>query len=115
MTMFFIAGLIIVIVVFVVVFSKKKSAKISQVEILGMADLISFFKKPENFELLQEDKNIIAVAIKDIEKNDNNVIAACLFDKERNEVKKTICTWNYKNLDEDLRNAFGEKTMIVLT
>ena len=62
--------------------------------------------------MLEEDKNLLAVAIKD--NSAKTVVLAC-FDKEKNEiVYGKYKGYKYQKLNDDLVQMFGNKDMIVL-
>lgn len=87
----------------------------TEVESLGMADVIKVFKRPEALEKLKSNKNYMAVAIKETHDDGFTSIVATVFDAEKNEViSEPFCAWKAKKLEADLLEAFGDKTMIVL-
>lgn len=87
----------------------------TEVESLGMADVIKVFKKPEVLEKLKSNKNYIAVAIKETLDDGSAKIVATTFDNEKNEVVSTpFCAWKAKKPEADLLEAFGDKSMIIL-
>ena len=96
----------------------KKKTKIEDVieyesvETLTLELVVSFFKNLDVLKMLKEDKNLLAVAIKD--DSAKTVVLAC-FDKEKNEI---VCDkykgYKYQKLNDDLIQMFGNKDMIVL-
>lgn len=94
----------------------KKLYDIKEVEILKMEDVIIFFKKKEVLDKLKSNDNFLAVAIKE-NKKDYYKIVLTIYDKSKEEVINIDnCTLGFKakDIDNDLKNAFGDKDMIVL-
>lgn len=107
-----------VIAVLAIIFVVRKTAggiPYTEVESLGMADVIKVFKKPEVLQKLKSNKNYIAVAIKETLDDGSAKIVATTFDNEKNEVVSTpFCAWKAKKPEADLLEAFGDKSMIIL-
>ena len=104
-----------IIIAFVNKFSKK-TYNTKEVEILKLEDVIIFFKKKEIFDKLKSNDNFLAVAIKE-NKKDYYQIVCTIYDKSKEEVLNfDNCTLMFKakDIDNDLKNAFGNKDMIVL-
>ena len=106
-----------VIIAFANKFSKKLY-NVKEVEILKMEDVIIFFKKKEIIEKLKSDSNLLAVAIKEQVKDKYNIVLT-LYDKSTDEVLNIdncayALKFKAKDIDTDLKNAFGDKDMIVL-
>ena len=96
----------------------KKKTKIEDVieyesvETLTLELVVSFFKNLDVLKMLKEDKNLLAVAIKD--DSAKAIVLAC-FDKEKNEIVYDKCKgYKYQKLNDDLIQMFGNKDMIVL-
>lgn len=117
-----ILGFLIVVIGIITAFvnklSKKELYTVKEVEILKMEDVIIFFKKKEIIDKLKSDNNLITVAIKEKEKKEDKYnIVLTLFDKVKEEVlaDSDYCLkFKAKDIDKDLKNAFGDKDMIVL-
>ena len=96
----------------------KKKTKIEDfieyetVETLTLELVVSFFKNPDVLKMLEEDKSLLAVAIKD---NSAKTVVLVCFDKEKNEiVYDKYKGYKYQKLNDDLVQMFGSKDMIVL-
>lgn len=96
----------------------KKKTKIEDfieyetVETLTLELVVSFFKNPDVLKMLKEDKNLLAVAIKD---NSAKTVVLSCFDKEKNEiVYDKYKGYKYQKLNDDLVQMFGNKDMILL-
>ena len=116
---FFVVG-IGIIIVFVNKFSKK-TYNTKEVEILKLEDVIIFFKKKEIFDKLVSNDNLIAVAIKEknklkSDKYSYNILLTLYDEKTEDILTIDNCTLMFKakDIDNDLKNAFGNKDMIVL-
>lgn len=110
-----ILGFVVVGIGIITAFAKK-SYETKEVEILKMEDVIIFFKKKEVFDKLVSNNNFMAVAIKE-NKNGYYQIICTIYDKNKEKVSNIDnCTLMFKakNIDNDLKNAFGDKDMIVL-
>ena len=107
----------------IIAFANKFSKKLydtKEVDILKMEDVIIFFKKKEVFDKLVSDNNLMAVAIKETikeNKKDYYKITLTLYDEKTEDIlniDNCILAFKAKNIDIDLKNAFGNKDMIVL-
>jgi hypothetical protein len=81
------------------------------------ANIVSFFKDPNRLRKLQEDRNKIAVTVKNNLDNGNYNTVNCIFDKTTNEVidmEECAIGIESEELDEETQNHFGNKPMIVL-
>lgn len=80
-------------------------------------NIYAFFKDRQRIAILKENKNAIAVAIKEkLEKGDYQVIN-CLFDKEKNEIineERDALIMTAEDLDKETKEKFKNKEMIVL-
>lgn len=98
----------------------KKLYNVKEVDILKMEDVIIFFKKKEVFDKLVSDNNLMAVAIKETikeNKKDYYKITLTLYDEKTEDIlniDNCILAFKAKDIDTDLKNAFGDKDMIVL-
>lgn len=94
----------------------KKLYNVKEVDILKMEDVIRFFKKKEIFDKLKSNDNFIAVAIKENKKDYYNILCT-IYDKNKEKVldiDNCALMFKAKDIDIDLKNAFGNKDMIVL-
>lgn len=94
----------------------KKLYDTKEVDILKMEDVIRFFKKKEIFDKLKSNDNFIAVAIKENKKDYYNILCT-IYDKNKEKVldiDNCALMFKAKDIDIDLKNAFGNKDMIVL-
>lgn len=97
-------------------FMKCIKQKTINVKSLGMKEIISYFKNPKRLELLKNDENKIAVAIKEKNNDDSYKLMCCIFDKQTNEVvnMEDAGFYNAESLEQDLLEAFSDKAMIIL-
>ena len=114
-----IAGIIIVVCIFAFVIIRGKKRPViptKDVDILGLEEILKYFKQPEIISELKTNTNLMAVATKEIKKDGTNYIIACLFDKQSNSITnfEKANAWNAKKLDERLTQTFGDRDMIVL-
>lgn len=106
-----------------IAFANKFSKKLydtKEVDILKMEDVIIFFKNKEVFDKLVSDNNLMAVAIKETikeNKKDYYKIILTLYDEKTEDIlniDNCALMFKAKDIDIDLKNAFGDKDMIVL-
>lgn len=83
------------------------------IEILTMLEVIQYFKS--HIEVLKVNKSFLPVVIKKMKK-DKIICTVCVYDENKEEVisSPATFTWVANSLDEDLKNAFGNKDMIIL-
>lgn len=102
-----------------IAFANKFSKKLydtKEVDILKMEDVIIFFKKKEILDKLKSNNNLLAVAIKENKKDYYQILCA-IYDKSKEKVldiDNCALMFKAKDIDTDLKNAFGNKDMIVL-
>lgn len=115
----FLVGVWIVYEVF-----RKKNFESVNVDKLMTEDVIGWFKRPENVELMKSDNNLICILLKDQEalknlgcegsqfQSSDKVCIQAIFNKKNNSIKKARII-KYKELDEIILRQFGDKDMIV--
>lgn len=92
-------------------------SKCKEVECLSMSDVIKFFKDSDRLSKLRENKNFVAVAMKEKQSDGSFKVVCCIYDKEKEvvvDIENASC-YHTKNIDKDLQEAFGDKSMIVLS
>ena len=80
-------------------------------------NIVSFFKDPQRLKKLQEDKNRIAISIKENLENGQYNLVNCLYDKTTEEIvdmETDALGMDAESLDEETKQHFGDKDMIVL-
>lgn len=80
-------------------------------------NIVSFFKDPQRLKKLQEDKNRIAISIKENLDNGQFNVVNCLYDKTTEEIvdmETDALGIEAESLDEETKQHFGDKDMIVL-
>ncbi|MEI0518500.1 hypothetical protein [Brachyspira murdochii] len=86
-------------------------------DVVTMEELIRFYKNDDVIQHLKENKDLLAVAIKKQLDDGNIHILATIFNnntKEAEYIEKYMLNYKTAKLDEDLKNAFKDKDMIVL-
>lgn len=111
-------GTAAVLTIGAVLFLKNKSLfiKVKKCNFLKMEDVIAFFKNKDIIQKLKSNKDFIAVAIKEYKNNRYHIICT-LYDKAKEEVldiNDYSFMFKTKDIDNDLKNAFSDKDMIVL-
>lgn len=104
------AGILAGITIVIAISRKKNTLPVIAVETITLETVIQFFKQPGVLHALGQDKNLVAVVVKE---EDNRLILAC-FNKTTNEIHPKFVCYTYKTMDEDLQRSFGDKNMIVL-
>lgn len=75
-------------------------------------NILSWFRQPARMKKVQEDKNKVANAIKTTLESGQFVVLN-VFDRETNEIEEAEAI-RYEELDDDLKDKFADKEMIVL-
>lgn len=81
------------------------------------ANIVSFFRDRNRLRKLQEDRNRIAVAIKEKLDNGDYQTVNCLYDKQNVDLvdpENDAQVITSGNLDDATKQAFGNKDMIVV-
>ncbi len=109
----------VAIIAFIIIFMQRSSSfnggiEPIEVDSLGMREIITFFKSPGNMAKIKEKESFIAVAIKESSTSEKTKITACIFDKDKGEVVFPLKAWNVKIIEPELKDAFGDKSMLVL-
>ena len=115
-------GLIIIAVICVIIAAVKKNSlnatadniETEKKEELTLADIVSFFKRPEVMEELKSSEDLIAVAIREKKDDGTNSVMVCLYDKKNLTAKQSLKCFVADKLSDDLLSTFGNKDMIVL-
>lgn len=120
--LFTVLGLIIIAVICVIVAAVKKNGRnalVGNIETerkaeLSLADIISFFKRPEVTKELKSSEDLIAVALLEKKDDGTNSVMVCLYDKKNLTAKQSLKCFVADKLSDDLLSTFGNKDMIVL-
>ncbi len=76
-------------------------------------NIISWFKDESRLKKIKEDRNLVAVSIKDKLSNGDYSVVNCLYDKDENEIIDSQVI-EAGQLDDETINRFGSKEMIIL-
>lgn len=80
--------------------------------------IVGFFKNPSRLKKLKEDRNLMAIAIKENLANGNYKTVNCLFNKATNKVEdedyQEALGIESNDIDSETEQTFGDKAMIVL-
>ena len=80
-------------------------------------NIVGFFKDPQRLKKLQEEKNTIAVTIKEHLDNENYHVVNCLYNVETDEIvdmETDALGMDAESLDEETKQKFGDKDMLIL-
>jgi hypothetical protein len=78
----------------------------------------NWFKQPDKLKKIQDDKNVIAITIKENLANGNYNLVNCLFNEEDEtlvDYQESTLSIEAENLDMQTISIFGNKEMIKLT
>lgn len=96
----------------------KKLYKIVKILIIKFVqNILEYFKDPDRLKKMAENKNIIAVAIKENLDNGNFNVINCLYDKKTEtvvDIKKNALGYENTRMDTKLLEAFNGKDQLVL-
>lgn len=78
--------------------------------------IVNWFKDPKRLANLRNNKDIIAVSLKENLDNGNFNVVDCLYNKATEEVVdiSDSALYEAEDLDSKAENAFGDKPMVVL-
>ena len=79
-----------------------------------LKNIKGWFTEKNRLKKIQEDENKVASVVKEKLENGDYVVINCLFDKETNTLDDAEIMQT-EDLDEDTKNKFGNKDMIILT
>jgi len=77
-------------------------------------NIVSWFKDEKRLKIIKEDKNTIAVAIKEKLANGDYETYQCLFDDEKDEVLEAQVI-TCESIDAETKARFNDKDMLVLS
>ena len=80
-------------------------------------NIVSFFRDPSRLRKLQEDKNKIAVAIKERLDSGEYQVVNCLYDQSTNDLvtpNEDAVVMSAEELDAETMSKFGDKDMMVI-
>ena len=120
--LFAVLVLIIIAVICVIVAGVKKNSQNALADgietekkaELSLADIVSYFKRPEITKELQRSQDLIAVALREKKDDGTNSVLVCLYDKKASTVAQPLKRFVADKLADDLLSTFGNKDMIVL-
>ena len=81
------------------------------------ANIVGFFKNPSRLEKLRQDKDVIAVAIKENLDSGNYQVVECLFNKETGNIvnpEEDAQIIEAEDIDTDTEHRFDGKEMVIL-
>ncbi|WP_104682252.1 hypothetical protein [Helicobacter felis] len=76
--------------------------------------IISWFKNPSRLRQLEQDKRLLAVAIKERLENGNYGVVKCLYNKQTEGVEEKADGIASEQVDAETQKHFGNQEMIVL-
>lgn len=94
-----------------------KIKKISEKVLNFVKNIVSFFKDPKRLAKLKENRDLIAVSIKEKLETGNYRTVNCLFNNSTKEVEdydENAQGIESESIDSQTSNTFGDKDMIVL-
>ena len=109
-----IISIAVIIGIVAVVFFKGTGGTLrpTAIDVISAETVITFFKRPDVVQKLQQNNNLLAVAVKD---DKQNIISLACFNKETNQVEAEFISYRFNTMEEDLKTMFGDKPMIVLS
>lgn len=92
------------------------SAGIQEVPCITMELVKEYFQRPKTRQQLKDNKDFLAVAIREKEREGKIVVTLTLYDTQKEEIATGVepVTYCGERLDQGLEEAFGDKEMIVL-
>lgn len=80
-------------------------------------NIVGWFKQPERLKKLLEDRNRMAISIKERLENGNYNVVNCIFDKEKEELvdyEEDAVVIEGEELDSETKEYFGDNDMLVI-
>ena len=79
-------------------------------------NIVGFFKNPSKLKKLKENKDLMAISIKENLADGNYKVVNCLFNEATNKVEdyEESLGIDAEDIDSKTEQAFGDKAMIVL-
>ncbi|MGP1565081.1 MAG: hypothetical protein ACTTHU_06585 [Treponema sp.] len=107
-----IVGIAVIVAIIVGIFFKRTGSALKRVivDVISAETVIAFFKRPEVLQKLQQNKNLLAVAVRE----GNHITLAC-FNKETSNVEDKLIVYQFNTMADDLKALFGDKPMIVFS
>ena len=92
------------------------SAGIQEVPCITMELVKEYFQRPKTLKLLKDNKDFLAVAIREKGTEGKIVVTLTLYDTRKEEIATDVeaITYRGERLDQGLEEAFGDKEMTVL-
>lgn len=79
-------------------------------------NIINFFRNPQRLNKLKEDRDLIAISIKENLENGQYNLVNCLYNKVIDDIVETDTIGiEAEKLDKETKQRFGNKDMIVLS
>ena len=79
-------------------------------------NILGWFQDTERLKKLQENNNLIAIAIKEKMANGEYNVINCLFDENTNTIEnEETKVIQSKNIDKETKDKFGNKDLIILS
>lgn len=103
-----------------IVFLEKTWKKIRKiiVQILSFTNhILKFFKNPDRLKKLQEDRNKLAISIKEKLDNGEYRVVNCLFDRLEEDIidfEDEAIGIAAEELDQQTENLFGDREMVII-
>lgn len=97
--------------------SLKQIGKVIKILFLTFKNIIMFFKDPGRLTKLRENRNLLAICLKERQSNGEYNVVECLYDEQTEEIvgaQYHSLGISTHNLDNVTKQNFGNKDMIIL-
>lgn len=93
------------------------AANAKNVDLLKLQDVVAFFKESKRFAMLNANKNILPVVLREKNADGTYIVIAGLFDEKKDDmvdIENSCVSYKVKSMDSELTGHFGDKDLIIL-
>lgn len=93
------------------------AANAKNVDLLKFQDVVAFFKESKRFAMLNANKNILPVVLREKNADGTYIVIAGLFDEKKDDmvdIENSSISYKVKSMDSELTGHFGDKDLVIL-
>ena len=93
------------------------AANAKNVDLLKFQDVVAFFKESKRFAMLNANKNILPVVLREKNADGTYIVIAGLFDEKKDDmvdIENSSISYKVKSMDSELSGHFGDKDLVIL-
>ena len=92
-------------------------ANAKEVDLLKFQDVVAFFKESKRFAMLNANKNILPMVLREKNADGTYIVIAGLFDEKKDDmvdIENSCISYKVKSMDSELTGHFGDKDLVIL-